>query len=107
MNQFNEINRLVATDSSVRHLLLKEGDLSADETLQLYNFAIIYCNIWVSLQTAHDSGQVEDAFYAAGSKDVTVEINNSPNFRGAVEQYLRNYPKFSDYRIFDPLKESV
>ena len=35
MNQFNQINRLVATDSSIRHLLMKSGELSVDEREQL------------------------------------------------------------------------
>jgi hypothetical protein len=105
MSQFNEINLLIATDSSVRHLLLKEGDLSADETEQLYNFAIIFCNIWVSIQTAHDCGQVDAIFFAAGVKDITVEIGKWPNFRSAIEQWLTNYPEHSDYKIFEPVKE--
>ena len=34
MNQFNEINKLLATDSTMGRVLLKEGELSADENEQ-------------------------------------------------------------------------
>lgn len=106
MNQFNEINRLVATDSSIRHLLMKSGELSVDEREQLYNFAMMFCNIWQTIQSAYDSGQVDVEFYAAGKKDVLVEVDRWPNFRSAVEDWLSNYPEFSDLEIFRSLRDA-
>ena len=102
MNQFNDLNRMVVVDSELRQLLHKDGDLSADEREQVYNFAMMYCNVWASIQTAYDNGQIDPALYAGGAKDVQIEIDRWPNFRFAIEQWLSNYPELAHYEIFRP-----
>jgi hypothetical protein len=106
VNQFNDLNRLVATDSTLRQVLMKTGELSADEREQLYNFAMMFCNVWRSAQVAYDSDQIEEALYAAGLKDVLIEIKRWPNFRGAVAQWLSNYPENAHHKIFRPVLSS-
>jgi hypothetical protein len=102
VNQFNKINQMVTTDSELRKVLAKTGDLSADEREQTYNFAMMFCAVWVSAQIAHDNHQLEDAVYAACAKDVEVELDRWPNFRQGVEQWLANYPENAHYPIFRP-----
>ena len=102
-SQFNDLHRLVGTDPTLRQLLMKTGELSADEREQLYTFAVMFCNVWTSVQIAHDSNQIEEELYAAGVKDVQVEIDRWPNFRSAVEQWLSNYPEHADREIFRPV----
>jgi hypothetical protein len=102
LNQFNHLNEMVATDSELRKVLAKTGDLSADEREQIYNFAMMFCAVWMSVQTAHDHQQLADAFYEAGAEDVKVEIARWPNFRQGVEQWLANYPRTAHYAIFRP-----
>ena len=105
-NQFNDLNKLVTTDSTLRQVLSKEGELSADEQEQVYNFAMMFCNVWGSVQLAYNTGQIEADFYAAGAKDVQVEIDRWPNFKAAIETWLDNYPEFKDYDIFLPMEAS-
>jgi len=102
MNQFNDLNRMVVADSELRQLLMKNGSLSADEREHVYNFAMMFCNVWLSIQTAYDSGQIDENFYAAGAKDVQIEIDRWPNFRSAIERWLSNYPELAHYEIFRP-----
>jgi hypothetical protein len=82
---------------------MKAGGLSADEREQLYNFAMMFCNVWVSVQTAYDRGQIDEWLYAAGAKDVRIEIDRWPNFRSAVELWLSNYPENAHHEIFRPV----
>jgi hypothetical protein len=100
MNQFNDLNGMVVSDSELRQLLMKSGELSSDESEQVYNFSMMFCNVWASIQTAHDSGQIEDDFYAAGARDVQIEFDRWPSFRPAVERWLCNYPELAGYEIF-------
>ena len=102
LNQFNHLNQMVATDSELRKVLAKTGDLSADEREQTYNFAMMFCAVWLSAQIAHDNHQLEDAVYAACAKDVEVELDRWPNFRQGVERWLANYPENAHYPIFRP-----
>jgi hypothetical protein len=81
MNQFNALNQLVTTDSDLRQTLMKTGDLSADEQERVYNFAMMYCNVWYSVQSADDNGQIDQRFYLAGCKDVEVELDRWHSFR--------------------------
>lgn len=103
VNQFNELNRMVSADHALREVLSKENELSDDEREQVYNFAMMFCNVWVSAQIAHDNNQIEDEIYAACAKDVSVELARWPTFRRAVEQWLSNYPEHTDRPIFQPL----
>ncbi len=107
MNQYNDVNKLLTTDATLRAALMKEADLSADEEEQVYNFATMFCNIWQSIQMAHDEGQVDDGWLAAGIVDARHEIDRWPNFRPAVERWMATYPTNSDTAIFNALKEST
>ena len=102
LNQFNDLNRIVATDSEVRRALMKPGELTDDEREQVYNVAMMFCNVWMSVQTAFDNGQVDENFYKAGAKDVHIEIDRFPNFGPAVETWLPNYPENFVHKIFEP-----
>lgn len=102
MNQFNTLNHLVTTDSELRQTLMKTGDLSADEQERVYNFAMMFCNVWYSIQSAYDNGQIDRAFYLAGCKDVEVELDRWQCFRPAVERWLTNYPEIAQTPIFKP-----
>lgn len=103
ISQFNELNRLVTTDPELRRVLMKSESLSADEQEQIYNFAMMFCNVWVLIQTAHDNDQVDDALYAAGAKDVLIEVERWPNFKAAAQQWLRNYPENAALKILKPI----
>lgn len=107
MNQFNELNLLVATNSVLRATLEKDSELTKDEKDQVYRFAISYCNVWVSIQAAYDNGMVDRTFFETGARDVQIELNRWPSFRPAVEEWLQNYPDFTDLEIFAPLKVFV
>jgi hypothetical protein len=104
VNQFNQLNQLVATDGNLRNLLAKTGELSSDEREQIYNFAIMWCNVWLSSQIAMDNHQVEEETYAACARDVHVELARWPNFRAGVQQWLQNYPENAHHRIFRPAR---
>src|SRR5210317_343842 len=56
MAQFNACNHLIATDATIREVLLKEGELSFDEAEQLYSYVDMYCNAWGTTQIAFDQG---------------------------------------------------
>jgi hypothetical protein len=81
MAQFNDLNRLYATDSTVRQVLLKEGDLSREEQEQLYTYADMYCNAWATAEIAFNQGQVDDALYRGALKDIDVQLNRWPVMR--------------------------
>ena len=102
-NQLNELNRLVTTDSTLRQLLMKPGEISSDEREQIYNFAMMFCNVWISVQIAYDSGQIDKNLYAAGLKDVRVEMDRWPNFRPAVQRWMDSYPENAKHDIFQPM----
>ncbi len=102
VNQFNQLNQMVATDANLRELLAKTDELSSDEREQIYNFAIMWCNVWLSSQIALDNHQIDEETYAACAKDVHVELARWPNFRTGVEQWLENYPEHTHRRIFQP-----
>jgi hypothetical protein len=107
LNQFNELNRLVTTDSTLRAALMKTDVLDVDEEEQIYNFAMMFCNVWLSVQIAYDNGQIEPELYAAGAKDVLVELDRWPNFRAAATQWIVNYPENHHLDIFQPLVKSI
>jgi hypothetical protein len=101
--QFNDLNRLIATDSSLRQVLVKPGELSVEEREQVYAYAMMFCNVWMSAQAAYDNGLTDESGYAAAAKDVRVEINRWPHFRAGVDQWLSNYPENSHQPIFQPV----
>jgi hypothetical protein len=102
LNQFNHLNEMVATNADLREVLAKTGDLSDDEREQIYNFAMMFCAVWMSAQIAYDNQQLPDAFYEACAEDVKVEIDRWPNFGQGVKQWLANYPGTAHYEIFRP-----
>ena len=101
MAQFNDLNRLYATDSLIRQVLLKEGDLSMEEDEQLYTYADMYCNAWATAQLAFNQGQIDETVYTGVADDVQVALDRWPSMRKKVERWLHNYPKFRTYKIFD------
>ena len=103
VNQFNDLNRLIATDTSLRQVLMKTGELSGEELEQVYAYAMMYCNVWISAQFAYDNGQIDESIYAGAAKDVRVEINRWPHFRAGVDQWLSNYPENHHHAIFQPV----
>ncbi len=102
-NQFNDLNKLLATDSEIRGVMMKAGSLTDDEQEQLYNVAIMFCNVWVSVQAAYDNGQIDSTLYNACAQDVVVEMDKWPNFKVAAQRWLRNYPINVDLEILKPL----
>jgi len=56
--------------------------------------------VWLSIQLAYDKGQIVPEFYAAGARDVLIEIERWPNFPVAVQTWLANYPENAHYPIF-------
>ena len=103
VNQFNDLNRLATTDTMLRSVLMKTGDLSADESEQVYNFAMMFCNVWISAQTAYDNDQLDRETYQACAKDVSIELDRWPNFRPALERWLSNYPEHKNREIMQPI----
>ena len=101
---FDEINRLVVTDASVREVLVKEGELSAADELQLYTFANLYCNIWFTAQTAFESGQIDETVYNGAARDVHIELERFPQLRAQIQTWLERYPEVSGAPIFDPAR---
>lgn len=102
---FDEINRLIVTDASLRDVLLKEDELTASEEEQLYTFAVLYCNIWYSAQSGYDNGEISEELYAGAAQDVLIEINRWPRFRDQVERWLENYPQVAENAIFLQLEK--
>lgn len=103
INQFNELNKMVSTDHGLRKVLSKRKELTDDEREQVYNFAMMFCNVWVSAQIAHDNNQIDDEIYAACAKDVRIELVRWPTFQQAIEHWLSNYPEHNQRPIFQPV----
>ena len=103
LNQFNELNQLVTTDSTLRAALMKTDELNVDEEEQIYNFAMMFCNVWMTVQVAYDNDQIDGEFYTAGVRDVLIEVDRWPNFRSAAERWLSNYPENKHFAIFQPI----
>ena len=101
MAQFNDLNRLYATDSSIRQVLLKDDELSIEEDEQLYTYADMYCNAWATAQFAFNQGQIDEVLYTGVVSDVQVALNRWPRMRKKIERWLHNYPQFRTYEIFD------
>ena len=104
IRSFDEINRMIVTDASVREVLVKESELSPAESLQLYQFAVLYCNVWISAQTAYDSGQISKSLYEDAARDVEIELDRFPKLRVHIELWLERYPGVSNSAIFRPLR---
>ena len=105
MRQFNDLNRLYATDATIREVVLKKGGLSVEEDEQLYTYADMYCNAWATAQMAFDQGQIDKVLFDAVVKDVQVELNRWPSMRQPAERWLTNYPDMKTYEIFKAIKQ--
>jgi hypothetical protein len=105
LGQFNDLNRLYATDSAVRGLLLKGGELSIEEDEQLYAFADMYCNALATAQIAFNDDQIDEALFGAVARDVQFQLNRWPNLRQPVERWLQNYPDLGRYNIFKAIDQ--
>ena len=105
MRTFDEINRLVATDSSLRDTLLKESELTANEEAQYFQFVVLYCNVWFSAQLEFDRGQIPEELYKGAVRDVQVEIERWPRFKEFGELWVERFPQVSNGAIFDPLRK--
>ena len=102
---FDEINRMIVTDGSLRETLLKETDLTPSEREQYFQFVVLYCNIWFSAQSEYDQGQISDDLYNGAAADVQVEIDRWPKFKEFGELWLERFPQVGDAAIFDPLRK--
>ena len=104
MTSFDNLNKIVVTDPSLREVLHKSGELSVDENEQLYTFVNMWCNTWALCQTAYDNGLTDKGFYDAASRDVPFELQRWPNFGSCANLWLDRYPEFKEMGIFSPLK---
>jgi hypothetical protein len=107
LRTFDEGNRMLVEDESLRETLFKTEPLSEAERLQLYMFAVMKCNTWLSAQNAHDRGQISDELYAGASKDVRIVVDDWPSLRESFRTWLERYPEVSSGRIFDILREAT
>jgi len=80
MAQFNACNHLIATDATIREVLLKKGELSLDEAEQLYSYVDMYCNAWATTHIAYDQGLVDRSIWAGVMQDIEVAMNRSGGF---------------------------
>jgi hypothetical protein len=101
MAQFNDLNRLYATDSAIRQVLLKEGELSVEEDEQSYTYADMYCNAWATTQIAFNQGQIDKALYDSVVGDVGIALKRWPGMRRQVDRWFHNYPGLRAYGIFE------
>ncbi|MEH6549350.1 MAG: hypothetical protein V7711_15565 [Pseudomonadales bacterium] len=100
MASFDNLNKMVVSDPSLRQVLNKTTELTADENEQLYTYANMYCNTWAICQTAYDNGQIDKDFYSSASQDVIFELKRWPRFESAVILWLDRYPNFKGYGVF-------
>jgi hypothetical protein len=102
---FDEINRMIVSDGSLRETLLKESQLTASENEQYFQLVVLYCNIWISAQSEYDSGQISEDLYNAAAADVQVEIDRWPRFKEFGELWLERFPQVGTGAIFEPLRK--
>jgi len=100
MAQFNACNQLVATDATIREVLLKESELSVGEAEQLYSYVDMYCNALATTQMAFEQGLVDAVLWAAAVKDVGIQMNRWPSMRQPAKRWLSNYPDFKGSEVF-------
>ena len=74
--------------------------MSKKENEQLFTIAIMYCNIWLSVQTAHNEGQLDETLFRGCCKDPSIEIGRFPNLKGPIKRWLVMFPEMADQEIF-------
>ena len=107
LRTFDDVNRVIIEDVSLREALFKQEPLTNPERLQLYMFAVTKCNMWLSAQNAYDRGQVSAELYSGACKDVQVAIDDWPSLLGSFRTRLERYPEVNRVAIFDPLREAT
>ena len=65
LNKFDDFNRMIVSDRSLRIVLTKTETLSEEESVQVYTFTNIVINAWSAVQYAHDNEQIDDFFTLA------------------------------------------
>ncbi len=104
---FDDVNRLVLTDASVREMLILRDEPTDTQREQLYVFAVLKCNMWMSAQDAQDRNQISAELYAGAAKDVHMVLLQWPILIDSFRLWLERYPEVSDGGIFEPLREAV
>ena len=102
---FDEINRMIVSDATLRETLLNETELTASEQEQYFQFVVLYCNIWFSAQSEYDRGQISEDLYNGAAADVQVEIDRWPRFKEFGELWLERYPQVGAGSIFEALRK--
>jgi hypothetical protein len=101
IGQFDRLGVLLVTHRDLRLVLNKAKPLSEEETVQVDIFVNMYCNSWIMVQIAFDSGELSLGVYEAGVQDVQVEIERWRNFGPAVKIWMANFPVLAALPIFD------
>ena len=105
---FDEINKIIATDHSIRDVLLKKDKLSASEERQIYAFALMYGAAWISAEQGLKHGQIWKETYLTIGSDVSIQLERWPALRQPLNQWLDNYPDIeSRFEIVQPIRASA
>ena len=107
MRQFDEINRLSATDPDFRSTLLYSGTLSDNESDKLFSIAIMYCNIWVSVQTAFEQGQIDEELFNSLTKDPSIQLERYPILEEPIRRWLALFPEIAQTDMFKSIEPST
>ncbi|MEH6591642.1 MAG: hypothetical protein V7746_15385 [Halioglobus sp.] len=107
MASFDNLNKMVISDPSLRAALNKKSDLTNDDNELLYTFANMWGNTWTNIQHAHDNGLVDEEFYRAGVRGVPLELQRWARFEGAFLLWLERYPEFKEYEIFSQVLDGA
>jgi hypothetical protein len=103
LQRFDDLNQLLVTDASLRHVLNKRSGHTPDELDQVYAFANFKCNLLVSAQTAYSAGRIDTNLYLSVKKDVGVSVDVWPVTRAAILLWRERYPDLADMPLFDEL----
>ena len=105
---FDEINKIIATDHSIRDVLLKKDKLSASEERQIYAFAAMYGAAWISAEQGLKHGQIWKETYLTVGSDVLIQLEQWPALRQPLNQWLDNYPNIENrFEIVQPIRASA
>jgi len=104
---YDEINKIVATDSSIRAVLIKTDKLSANEETQIYALAMIYAALWMSAEQGVKHGQIWKETYLTIARDVSNQLEQWPALRQSLNQWLDKYPNIeSNFEIVQAIRAS-
>ena len=99
--RFDDLNNLLVTDPDLREVLFRDGELTPDEREQVYAFANLCINVWITVQNAFDNGQIERALFEGMIADVRVALKRWPNLGFAITKWLDEYPGMERWELFD------